>query len=830
MQLPEYLLGTYRRYKSDTSTVATWIAEEASKRGYKAGNAVVQQEDVKPVPSNRLKGKARKEAKANGSINQPSASTAPRKRYIISLDDFEGVAQYIAGLSKPKVTVPPFILRAATSAIKAREQCSAWFQKKSYHDETTQQNNERHTHFIRVLERVVEILKSCSSKELKEEPRRKDETTVDSDVEKTTTMFSLLEVEMPSIEDEEDVVHTPSASTEQGRKPTKEKENAFYELDEPEDDVLPFVLYCLFEDVHQVGQIVRDIWEEYKAGQINIMTASVVTNTAIDLVRKTEDDVRAAHPQLSSYWPIAENMLEVLVEDHEDTSLTDMPGNPEFLGIVDYTYMQTYMMLFRFQQNSQNKRYPMWTDVYNHEFSTKSRSSLSPTERYKDDEATLLQTLPEVCLLAGAKSALPAEDELLRGIRMVIGGGNIDFWLVFACQTFLDIHHVFKDEVDRAFNDLTVRAKNLKANLTSYFAFSRNMSIDTWAPQNEKALHQILETAEKWILKDGMAELRQAHRGTIAGMPTPPYKLLKNHPILCGILAFQFTVIIQEAGIYLAGAWGSIIYPAHMYNAARQSGTLSVPWESMEFLIRLHGASSVFAGNPPTDFDGYFRRATLMLGYSAQIFARNRRRERGPVESANGPKGLGDVSPVSITFRDRLAHQGDVDSCVANLETLLNEIAQGADPRTSHLRRQFPNRKLKLSIPQLLSLLRTNLEKEAPGLMFNYILMHCQCIRLLRYLKSELHEALVRNFGPGYYEKESHLPFVVMYTLMAAQERGRVEGLLKRRIGRPDQGLFASAGHALGQWLEKKPELGKYYHLDDDEVTNGNLDLASFYN
>ncbi|KAK2754671.1 hypothetical protein FQN54_006804 [Arachnomyces sp. PD_36] len=828
MQLPEYLLGTYRRYKSDTSTLATWIAEEANRRGYKAGTATLL-EEVKPAASQRLKGKARKEAKANGAINTSSASSAPRKRYKISLDDFVGVAEFIAGLTKPKVTPPPFVLRAALSAIKARERCSAWFRKKSSNDEALQRNNERHAHFISVLERVVEILKPCSAKGTEQELPKKSEAAVDSDLGETTTMFSLLQVEVPSIEDEDEVVQAPTAPT--GQKPAKDKENAIYELDEPEDDVLPFVLFCFFEDVHHVGQIVRDIWAEYKAGKINLMTASVVTNTAIDLVRKTEDDMREAHPQFSAYWPIAEKMLGIIVSNQEaDSSSSDIPEQPELEGINDYLHLSTYSILVRFRQNTQGTHFPMWNDIYNHTFSKKSRSSLSPAEKHKEDQATLLQTLPEICLLAKTKNPLPAEDELGRGIRKVIAGEKIYFWLVFAAQVFLDIHQLLGDEVDRGFNDLYKRAKNLKANLKAYFAFSRNMSIDTWAPQNQQLLHQTYDRINKWILKDGMAELRQSYGAPIATVETPPYKLLKNNPVLCGILAFQFTIIIQEAGIYLAGAWGSIIYPAHLYNAAQQQKQLDTPWKSMDYLIDLHGSSSVFAGNPPTDFEGYFRRATLMLGYSAEIYARNRRTNRGPVESVNGPKGLGEVSPVSNTFKDRICHYGNIDSCVATLETLLNEIAQGADPRTSHLRRQFPNRKLKLTTPQLLSLLRANLEKEAPGLTFNYILMHCQCIRLLRYLKSELDEALVRNFSEGYYENETHLPFIVMYTLMAAQKRNRVEGLLKKRIGPPDQGLFASASQALEQWLEKKPELGKYYNLDSEGVTNGSLDLASFYN
>lgn len=65
------------------------------------------------------------------------------------------------------------------------------------------------------------------------------------------------------------------------------------------------------------------------------------------------------------------------------------------------------------------------------------------------------------------------------------------------------------------------------------------MTIDTWAPQNEQALHQILVGVEKWILKDGMAELRQSCHGRVAAMRGPPYKLLANHPIFAVSLHFN---------------------------------------------------------------------------------------------------------------------------------------------------------------------------------------------------------------------------------------------------------------------------------------------------
>lgn len=71
--LPDYLSSSYARYKEDTHTIASWLANTAAQHGYKDGSSVKPVEVKKPAQG-RLKGKARKEAKAAGAIPPPCAT------------------------------------------------------------------------------------------------------------------------------------------------------------------------------------------------------------------------------------------------------------------------------------------------------------------------------------------------------------------------------------------------------------------------------------------------------------------------------------------------------------------------------------------------------------------------------------------------------------------------------------------------------------------------------------------------------------------------------------------------------------------------------------
>lgn len=59
-----------------------------------------------------------------------------------------------------------------------------------------------------------------------------------------------------------------------------------YEADQIDDIAkVKFVLFCLFEDVNRFRTFLQGSWEKYKAGEIDLATAVVAPNTALDMVR-----------------------------------------------------------------------------------------------------------------------------------------------------------------------------------------------------------------------------------------------------------------------------------------------------------------------------------------------------------------------------------------------------------------------------------------------------------------------------------------------------------------------------------------------------------------
>ncbi|KAI8716520.1 hypothetical protein NCS52_00946100 [Fusarium sp. LHS14.1] len=98
--LPAQLSGTYRQYKQDTDSVASWLASTATARGYPVDLLAHSHPTPAPETSGRLKGKARMKARSEGASNPKSAN---EKRHIIAIKDFLQLANFIAAR---RVSVP----------------------------------------------------------------------------------------------------------------------------------------------------------------------------------------------------------------------------------------------------------------------------------------------------------------------------------------------------------------------------------------------------------------------------------------------------------------------------------------------------------------------------------------------------------------------------------------------------------------------------------------------------------------------------------------------------------------------------------------------------
>ena len=110
--------ATYKRYKTDTDTIAAWLFTTAKDRGYNVTG--LHEPSAGPRTGSRPKGKARTAAK-QAQVNADTVQNVVVKTYRINIPDFVALAQYIANLKKPRVKTPDYLAHSLHQAIKGRK-------------------------------------------------------------------------------------------------------------------------------------------------------------------------------------------------------------------------------------------------------------------------------------------------------------------------------------------------------------------------------------------------------------------------------------------------------------------------------------------------------------------------------------------------------------------------------------------------------------------------------------------------------------------------------------------------------------------------------------
>lgn len=118
--LPDILAGSYKRYKQDTTVFTTWLSQAAIACGYKSLTDRAQNNVPARLPqalslAPRLKGKARKEAKAAAVENtKPPAAADPSPtvvRYEVTTQELLNQASAVAMGQNAGIKVPGSVVR-----------------------------------------------------------------------------------------------------------------------------------------------------------------------------------------------------------------------------------------------------------------------------------------------------------------------------------------------------------------------------------------------------------------------------------------------------------------------------------------------------------------------------------------------------------------------------------------------------------------------------------------------------------------------------------------------------------------------------------------------
>ena len=162
-----------------------------------------------------------------------------------------------------------------------------------------------------------------------------------NDLETLENRFSALEVEEPA--ETQDGVTTIALRTV--AQPAYELESPKIMKDREQEKL--FALFCLFDDYARLRTYIAGLWIKYKLGQVDFVTASVVSNTAIQLAIRTEEEFIASYPDCPNYDQFLTTFLGALgsSDDEQEIEIDDAAADCKLQLLRSITSIPTILRL-----------------------------------------------------------------------------------------------------------------------------------------------------------------------------------------------------------------------------------------------------------------------------------------------------------------------------------------------------------------------------------------------------------------------------------------------------------------------------------------------------
>ncbi|KAH8172494.1 hypothetical protein LIA77_06749 [Sarocladium implicatum] len=772
--LPPQLLGIYRQYKQDTDSVAS-------------------------TTSGRLKGKARANAraKAQAKPDQDAASAPKTPKHIIAVRDFVSLAQFIAARGQT-VTVPAVFSQTIDRLITLRSEFGVKLADTGAQPDP--KSSQKHGHFVDVLRAVREALRpvSASAEENVMPSSAKDASSGQSGDSPMSLggKFAALTVHEPSKE------FLEAFRNEAHERPTPpDGETISYEA-EPQtslEDVL-FAFTVLLNDLMRIRSRIEWIWSNHRDGVFDLAASAVATNTALSLARGLIEEVAPLfESQDEGVWEVINKFFlltclrkgfkaeQVCLEGKTDNF------NYDLYETADECYVSAARLLHTFVGVLNPQHLPIIKEGTVCKYDPGSdRDSKTGQEKFLEDQCLLMQFFTELMTVVRMVPEYPVEDEFLREMRNLDHTKSMSFSLVFTAQIFLDIHHTMRAAIQRSFNHVVSEAAMLKDLVDRHLEFHKDLKSKTWPASNDVALRE-LSSLMKWMYEDPVkaakVQMYIQQREPIPSQMTT-HRILIYSPILSGLYLFRLRAEMYNAGVAVANAWGSITCATHLYNTLITAKLLKNSWPDIDVLRANIGESAFWVGGErPANLADCWQKFCLQMGISAASFSTTCRAKTAEA-SRSGPRGIKKGAPVATILAKSICSRTDMDWTAEMLDDIVarslwtyddeaKTMSQIDDPQELRARNRIREQRAKardagktkaagLAPEKLTEDLVLALQSETLEMIYPYLLMHRWCWDLLRSVKGRCDPVLRELHTGAYMEKESELPCVLAFILMAA--------------------------------------------------------------
>lgn len=557
--LPESLKNAFQLYKRDTNAIATWLANTANNNGHP-----VHKHDKEP--RGRDKAKARKAANAAAATNEAARSSDKQQTYLLPLRDFVPLATFIAAV-RPQIHVPLFMSVTIDRVIEVRKTVSRVMGIKD--DNTDERTDASHLHFVGVLEQVRDILgqdmqiDTLGISSLQIGVTDAGSVSIEEDDKKTASRnpFDILNL-YETTEQVPDSVEAASPS------------DMIVEYEpEPRDkyDEACLAFMSLLKAVLHQRQKVRELWHNYRVGNVFLGPAAIGANEAIEICRRMEDDVSPLISKETSVVHLLKVVFTIMCQlEGQDLKL---PGrgkglHPNTYDIASLTMWNVSQILQKFVSDSKQDIFSIYNGSREPYNEAMDRASSTNKQKYSQDEKALTEILSDIRIFGIVSEKRTNEDEFTRGVHTLLDTGEVTLWQCFAAQIYLDALHELHGKLDLAWSEMAGTGAVIKSSLASALDEPGDVRLVEQWRDIEESLRELKSAASEWE-NDPIARYKTEH-----GVSAKPNQFLRRHPFYCGIWVHEMRTRFHEAGVNFTSAFGYVHQTYQLYHALQQERLL----------------------------------------------------------------------------------------------------------------------------------------------------------------------------------------------------------------------------------------------------------------
>lgn len=256
------------------------------------------------------------------------------------------------------------------------------------------------------------------------------------------------------------------------------KANKIYETFMDELYERAFVLFCFFEDLHSIENNVTATWQDYRDGRINLLAATAITEAAVCLIRRYEQDITASlYPDDKTdtvfWWMTME--LNVVDKINQGQDPGTFVQGLEVTPFDYFMFMPTARTLEKFakaaimsKEHKMNWPPPVPPMRVNYATLPEGLGLMDRPDHKKmqQEDELLTQLMMDMMLVDSIRNAAKPRDEmtelmaavqedvLIGNLRQVWKDGQYSITAIVAAQLILNIIDVVGDRKKKALDDL----------------------------------------------------------------------------------------------------------------------------------------------------------------------------------------------------------------------------------------------------------------------------------------------------------------------------------------------------------------------------------------